>query len=62
MTPEEFKLFMQRHNLTDAQLAKILGVTVPAIHHWWTGRRKIHNTMVKLFKTFDRYPGLMAEF
>lgn len=62
MTPDQLKEFMQRHNLTDTHLAKILGVTVPAIHHWQTGRRKIHLTMVKLFRTFDKYPGLMGEF
>ena len=62
MTSEELNAFLQRHQLTDEQFAKVVSITVPAIHHWRTGRRRIPDTMVKLIKCFDKYPGLMAEF
>lgn len=38
MTSEELTAYMQRHSLTDARLAELLGVTRQSVHGWRTGR------------------------
>ena len=62
MTPQELNEFLKKHELTDVSFAKIISVTVPAIHHWQTGRRRIPDTVAKMIKCFDKYPGLLYEF
>lgn len=62
MTATDLNSFIHRHQLTDAKLAEILGITVNAIHHWRAGRRRIPDIYVKVMRSFDKYPGLMAEF
>ena len=62
MTPLQLDAFLQKHRLSDEQFARILGITVPAIHHWRAGRRRIPDIYAKLIRTFDKYPGLLTEF
>jgi DNA-binding transcriptional regulator YiaG len=40
MTTDEFKAWMKRLGLTEAELARRLDVTQPTINRWGTGRRK----------------------
>ncbi len=58
----DLEAFMKRHRLTPKALSELLGVTGPAVDHWLQGRRDVPPTTVKLFRTFDKYPGLVGEF
>lgn len=62
MTPEKLEQFLVRHDLTNAQFARLLGVTPPAVDHWLLGRRAVPLTTVRLLRLFDRRPELMLEF
>lgn len=62
MTPEKLEQFLVRHDLSNAEFARLLGVTGPAVDHWLLGRRAIPLTTVRLLKLFDRKPELMLEF
>lgn len=62
MTPKGLEAFMRRHMLSDRGLADLLGITVPAVHHWIAGRRHVPPTTVKVLHFFDRYPQFMTEF
>ena len=39
MTPEEIKAMLERHGLSQAEAARLLGVTQQTFNRWVTGRR-----------------------
>jgi transcriptional regulator with XRE-family HTH domain len=48
MTSEELAAYMARHDLTDAALADLLGVTRQSVHGWRTGRNINRITILAL--------------
>lgn len=62
MTRWEFEDFLTKHDLTDQQMANLLGVTPNAVDHWLKGRRDIPKPIAKLVRFFDRYPDAMGVY
>lgn len=54
--------FKKKNNLTDKDLAQILGVSKEAIHLWESEERAINETTARLLVLFTREPELMIEF
>lgn len=62
MNPEDFIAFMNRHGLSVRELAQILGVGEQAVNLWRKGDREISVLNSRLFRIFDKFPGLLKEF
>lgn len=48
MTPDELRAIRQRHQLSQDELAELVGVTTPAVSKWERGERQIPLWFVKL--------------
>ncbi|SDR65795.1 Helix-turn-helix [Christiangramia echinicola] len=53
MDIQEIKNFRKRHNLTQSDLAEIVGVKVSAVSKWEIGQRNISNSAIKLIRIYD---------
>ncbi|SDL84190.1 Helix-turn-helix [Salinimicrobium catena] len=53
MEIQEIKNFRKRHNLTQSDLAEIVGVKVSAVSKWEIGQRNISNSAIKLIRIYD---------
>ncbi len=62
MTPDDLRIFMNRHKLTNYSFATILGVTPMAVNHWLDGKRSVSLMVVRLCRMFDKRPEAMKEF
>lgn len=62
MTSDELEAFLTRHELTNTDFAKLLGVTEMAVRHWLLGKRAISLTVSRLCRLFDKRPALINEF
>jgi DNA-binding transcriptional regulator YiaG len=52
MTPAEFKQAMQSLDLTQVQLAAVMGVRGPTISEWKTGKRGLSDTSARLLRAY----------
>lgn len=59
MTVEELKGFMIKHKMNAMDLAKLLGLTRPAVDHWVQGRRAVPGPAAKLMRVVDQYPQMI---
>lgn len=62
MDPQRLRVFMFNHNLSDKDLANLLGVTRMAVIQWLGGKRAISLMVTRLINLFDKHPLLMKEF
>lgn len=62
MKSNEVVNFRLKNNLTQKELAKLLGITFQAVMFWENGSRQVPPTTSKLLKLFDKYPQLLKEF
>lgn len=53
MKAEEIKGFRKRHNLTQADLAEMLGVTVTTVRSWEYNQRNISSSAKKLIESYN---------
>lgn len=58
LTPMHLEQFLIKHSISNERLARILGVTKPAISHWLESRRGIPPVVAKLIVLIDRNPKL----
>lgn len=54
LTPEQIKAIRQRLGMTQVQLAAELQVTIDAIKHWETGRRRCTGPAEVLLRLLDK--------
>ena len=62
MTPTQLISFMNRHQMDDYSVARLLGVTVGAVSHWRLERRSIPTTAARVLLFFEFYPEYMDLF
>jgi DNA-binding transcriptional regulator YiaG len=56
MTPEQLQAFLVRHNLKEAELARLLGVPHQTVNCWKLGTRKprLESLVDERLRTLDR--------
>lgn len=54
MTPQEFKQTRERQNMTKAELAKFMGVSVQAVMKWESGERSVNPMAEKILIWLDQ--------
>lgn len=62
MKPTEMLSFRMQHQMTQPEMAELLGVTYQAIKLWESGDRSINGTVAKAIRFFQRHPKMMKEF
>lgn len=62
LTPKQLNSYLKREGLTKDEWAKILGVSVQAVHLWTSGDRDFSVTNTRLVRLFQKYPQLLKEF
>jgi DNA-binding transcriptional regulator YiaG len=61
MTPQEFKEERQRLKISQAAMAKRIGVSLQAVYYYETGRRKVPQPVALLLDSQRIYHRLLAE-
>jgi DNA-binding transcriptional regulator YiaG len=54
MTPADLHAFLERHVITNNQLAKGVGVAPRTVRSWLTGERKVPEPVCKLLSLVDQ--------
>jgi len=62
MTKEQVQEFLNKHGMSDSDLAILIGVSPQAVWMWAHGKRDMSLTVSRLCRLFDRKPELMREF
>lgn len=61
-TPKTLESWLEYFDMSEHELAELLGVTKPAVDHWLTGRREVPPTVQKLLNYFLSHPDRLGEF
>lgn len=61
MTPTTLRTARRHHDLTQPELAAILGTHVETVSRWERGRQAIPAAVGLLFKAWERFPVLLEE-
>jgi DNA-binding transcriptional regulator YiaG len=62
MTPQEFIAYRQSVQMSQKEIAALLGVTFQCIQFWERGARTIPRTTCRLIRLFQKFPQLIGEF
>jgi DNA-binding transcriptional regulator YiaG len=62
LTPDELTKWMNKHGISEKELAEIFGVTGQAVTLWLSGQRSFSVTNSRLVKLFMKHPLLVREF
>ena len=62
LKPNGLIAFRKKHNLSQKELAEILGVTFQAIILWETDQRSISLMVTRIISMFIKFPQLLKEF
>lgn len=61
MTPVQLEDFLIKHDLSEDDFVEMIGVTRPALRHWFVGRRKIPPTVAKIVRFLNANPQMIAK-
>lgn len=62
LSADEVQKFMDKHGISEKEMAEIFGVSTQAVRLWVTGQRDFSVTNSRLVNLFSKYPQLIREF
>lgn len=62
LKPKDLVDFRKNTELSQADLAELLGITLQGVRLWEDGKRDIPETTARLIRLFKKYPQLVKEF